>query len=500
MPDHWHRTGCNGVMLTLADVVEGVSGQRVEALAQTRINEVTIDSRQVMRDDLFVALPGETQDGHDYVGHAFGRGAIAALVHLDHVPRLEGLAVGRFDARNRSTDQSTDQPINLTTPLLIRVDNSLTALQRLSAFWRAKFNVRVVGVTGSVGKTTTKELTAQVLSERYHTLKSEGNYNNEIGVPLTLLKLRPEHECAVLEMGMYGIGEIAAYCQWAKPHIGIVTIIAPVHMERLGTIENIVKAKSELPAALPPAEEGGVAILNDDDERVREMAAVTKARVVTYGLSPRADVWADNVESFGLDGISFTLHYDAQARLVKLPLIGQHSVQTALRAATAGLVAGMSLGEIIEGLRAPSAQLRLVVAKGPFNSLVLDDTYNASAESGIAALNLLNEIEGEGPRVAVLGDMLELGDGEKQAHDEVGCRAALVAQYIIGVGERSKWTCRAAVECGAPRDRVFHVMTNAEALEVLNEIVRDRCVILVKGSRGMKMEEIVAGLGGINWE
>jgi UDP-N-acetylmuramoyl-tripeptide--D-alanyl-D-alanine ligase len=480
-------------MLTLADVVEGVSGQRIEALAQTRLNEVVIDSRQVMRGDLFVALPGERVDGHSYVGMAFGRGAIAALVHRDDVAGLEGLQVGRFDARNLETSQ----PDNLSTPLVIRVDDTLAALQRLSAHWRSKFDVRVIGVTGSVGKTTTKELVAQVLGMRYRVLKSEGNLNNEIGVPLTLLKLRPEHERAVIEMGMYDLGEIAAYCEWARPAVGVVTIIAPVHLERLGTIENIVRAKSELPAALPPAEEGGVAILNDDDERVRGMAAVTKARVMTYGLTPHADVWAERVESAGLDGISFVLHYGPQVALVKLPLIGRHSAQTALRAAAVGLADGMSLDEVVEGLRAPAAQLRLVVAKGPRGSLVLDDTYNASTESTLAALNLVREIEGEGPCVVVLGDMLELGDAEKMAHDEVGCRAALVAQYIVGVGGRARWICQAALECGAAKDRVFHVMTNGEALEVLNEIVTEKCVILVKGSRGMKMEEIVAGLGGL---
>ncbi|MFN4292856.1 MAG: UDP-N-acetylmuramoyl-tripeptide--D-alanyl-D-alanine ligase [Thermoflexales bacterium] len=480
-------------MLTLADVVEGVSGRRIEALAQHPIQNVVIDSRQALRGDLFVALPGEQRDGHDYVGHAFGRGALAALVHHDRVPNLEGLATGRLDARHPAVAETPD----LTLPVLIRVDDTLTALQRLSAYWRAKFNLRVIGVTGSIGKTTTKELIAQVLSARYCTLKSEGNYNNEIGVPLTLLKLRPEHERAVIEMGMYALGEIAAYCRWARPQVGVVTIVAPVHLERLGAIENIVKAKSELPAALPSAELGGVAVLNDDDERVRGMAALTAARVVTYGLTPRAHVWASSIESFGLNGISFTLHYGRERQLAKLPLIGRHSVQTALRAAAVGLIEGMDLVEIVEALRAPPAQLRLVTAKGPFNSIVLDDTYNASPESTLAALNLLAEIEGNGPRIAVLGDMLELGDMERQAHDEVGCRAALVAQYVIGVGERARWTCRAAVECGMPPERVFHVMTNGEALEVLNAIVREQCVILVKGSRSMRMEEIVAGLGGL---
>jgi UDP-N-acetylmuramoyl-tripeptide--D-alanyl-D-alanine ligase len=487
-------------MLTLADVVEGVSGRRFEALAASRVNDVVIDSRQAMRGDLFVALPGERVDGHDYVGHAFGRGAIAALVDREHIPRLEGLDVWRLDAAAQAGQGVVDvagDAVGAGKPLIIRVDDALHALQRLSGYWRSKFDLRVIGITGSVGKTTTKELVTQVLSVRYRTLKNEGNLNNEIGLPLTLLKLRPEHERAVLEMGMYGLGEIAAYCEWARPTVGVVTIIAPVHLERLGTIEDIVRAKSELPAALPSAADGGVAILNDDDERVRGMAAVTRARVVTYGLTPRADVWAEDVESFGLDGISFILRYRDESRLVKLPLIGRHSAQTALRAAAVGITERMNLDEVIEGLLVPSAQLRLVVARGPHDSLVLDDTYNASAESTLAALNLLNEIEGEGPRIAVLGDMLELGDAEKEAHDEVGCRAALVAQYVIGVGERSRWTCRAAIECGASPDRVFHVLTNGDALEVLNEVVDRKCVILIKGSRGMQMETIVAGLGGL---
>jgi UDP-N-acetylmuramoyl-tripeptide--D-alanyl-D-alanine ligase len=476
-------------MLTLADVVEGVSGQRVESLARYAVRNVVIDSRQALRDDLFVALPGEHTDGHDYVSHALGRGALAALVHHDRLSRLEGVTAGWLDARAPIEAPSE----GWITPLLIRVDDTLAALQRLSAFWRSRFTLPVIGVTGSVGKTTTKEVVAHMLSARYDVLKSEGNYNNEIGVPLTLLRLRPNHQCAVIEMGMHALGEIAAYCQWAKPRIGVVTIVAPVHLSRLGSIENIAKAKSELPAALPPEEEGGVAILNYDDERVRAMAAITRARPFTYGLSPQADLWAEDIESFGLDGIVFTLRYGRGRWLAKLPLLGRHSVQTALRAAAVGLVMGMDIDEIIESLRTPATQLRLVVTKGPFNSLVLDDTYNASPESTLAALNLLAEIN-EGPRIAVLGDMLELGELEQKGHDEVGCRAGIVAQYVLGVGERAAWICRAAVECGAPRERVFHVMTNEEALAVLRQIVRERCVILVKGSRGMQMEEIVAGL------
>jgi UDP-N-acetylmuramoyl-tripeptide--D-alanyl-D-alanine ligase len=349
--------------------------------------------------------------------------------------------------------------------------------------------VRVIGITGSVGKTTTKELTAQVLGTRYSVLKNEGNRNNEIGVPLTLLQLRTNHQYAVIEMGMYARGEIALFASLARPHIGVITMVGPVHQERLGSIENIALAKAELVEALP---EDGVAILNDDDERVRAMAAVSKARVVTYGLTSRADVWANEIESYGLDGISFTLHHQEQAFPMRVPLLGRHSVHTALRAATVAMVAGMTWEEILDGFLIPAPQLRLAASEGPFGSLVLDDTYNASEESTIAALNLLDEVNG-GTHIAVLGDMLELGEAEVQAHRNVGCRAALVAQYIVCVGPRAQWIAEEAEACADTPTQVYHVMDNAAALAVLRDIIHEKCAILVKGSRGMRMDEIVAG-------
>jgi UDP-N-acetylmuramoyl-tripeptide--D-alanyl-D-alanine ligase len=486
-------------MLTLSDVVEGAGGPRVDALAGVPARQVVIDSRLALPGDVFVALRGERVDGHDFVRHALGRGAIAALVERD----LDRATLGE----HRWLDLvGPGAPARLPgvpgeAPLVIRVANTQAALQRMARHWRLRVGVlnpglRVVGVTGSVGKTTSKELIAQVLSERYRTLKSEGNYNNEIGVPLTLLQLRPEHERAVLEMGMYQRGEIALFASLARPQVGVVTMVAPVHLERLGTLDNIQAAKAELVQALP---EDGVAILNDDDERVRAMAALTKARVVTIGLTPRATVWADDIESRGLSGIAFTLRHAGQSWPAQAPLLGRHSVHTALRAAAVGMVEGLAWEEILAGLRAPAPQLRLAVVEGPHGSLILDDTYNASEESTLAALNLLAEIE-EGPRIAVLGDMLELGDAEAQAHRNVGCRAGIVAQAVVCVGERAAWMAEEAVACGAAPERVFHCADNAAALDVLRGLVREKCVILVKGSRGMKMEQIVAGLCARNGE
>jgi UDP-N-acetylmuramoyl-tripeptide--D-alanyl-D-alanine ligase len=329
-----------------------------------------------------------------------------------------------------------------------------------------------------------------VLSRRYETLKSEGNQNNEIGVPLTLLNLRPHHERVVVEMGMYALGEIDLLCGLAQPVVGVVTMIGPVHLERLGSMEAIVAAKSELVAALP---EDGVAVLNRDDERVMGMAAHTRARVFTYGLDNTADMWADNIESMGLDGVRFTLHHRGEALSVRVPLLGRHSVHTALRAAAVGLVEGLPWEEIIAGLGALSSQLRLVVIPGPRDSLLIDDTYNSSPDSALAALNLLADLDGR--RIAVLGDMLELGDAERQAHQVVGRRAAGVADTLITVGPRAQIIGREAVGAGMSSGRVQMVAEAPDAVPLLEELIRPGDVVLVKGSLGMRMDRIVSALG-----
>jgi UDP-N-acetylmuramoyl-tripeptide--D-alanyl-D-alanine ligase len=469
-------------ILTLADVIEGLTGSRPESLVQP-VSRTVVDSRRAGPGALFVALKGEHANGHDYVADAFSRGAVAALVERDVVPSGQTLDL---------TDPARTLPGAWSLPLVIKVADSLQALQQVAAFWRRQHEPRVIGITGSVGKTTTKELAAAVLARRYVTLKSEASYNNEIGLPLTLVHLTDEHERVVLEMGMYDVGEIADLARIAQPHVGVVTIVGPVHLERAGTLERIVKAKRELIEALPPAPEG-VAILNYDDERVRGMARATQARVFYYGLSPEADLWADRIEGLGLEGIRFQLHYSDETLHVKIPLLGRHSVHTALRAAAVGLVEGLTWQEIIEGLRGPSAQLRLVAVPGPEGAIILDDTYNASPASTIAALNLLDELDGR--KIAVLGDMLELGDYEREGHEKVGMRALEVADVLITVGPRGRIIGEAALRWGMPAGRVHIVEESAEAVALLERMVTGGDVILVKGSRAMQMEEIVNALG-----
>lgn len=471
-------------VLTLADLIEGLGGSRLAGL-EMPITPV-LDSRKAGPGTVFFAFRGEQVDGHAFVADAFARGAAAAVVDADVL--LEGDFAGAPVLRIGETPAGATV---LTTPLLLRVPDVLKGLQQAAAFWRQQFEVRVIGITGSVGKTTTKEVVARVLQRRYHVLHSTGSYNNEIGLPLTLLQLTAEHEVVVLEMGMYERGDIRSLAEIACPQVGILTVVEPVHAERAGTLEDIALGKRELVEALPPAPEG-IAILNYDDPRVRAMAEVTQARVFTYGLDSKAELWADEVQGLGLDGIRARLHYGQERLYVRAPLLGRHSVHTVLRVAATGLALGLSWQEIIEGLQAPGAQLRLVSAQGPRGALVLDDTYNSSPPSALAALNLLEDLDGR--KIAVLGDMLELGEYEEEGHLKVGCRAADVAAQLVAVGPRGALIARGARLCGMTPERVHEVANNEDAIARLLAVLEPRDVILVKGSRAMHMEDIVSAL------
>jgi UDP-N-acetylmuramoyl-tripeptide--D-alanyl-D-alanine ligase len=470
-------------MFTLGFVLETLTGQRSTG-DETTISSVVIDSRLAMPGSLFIAFAGEHVDGHNFVSDAFERGALAALIDQP----ING-AYRTLDARLKAPPFAD----RLTFPLCILVNNTLDAIQLLGKRWRERFqNLRVIGITGSVGKTTTKELTYAVLSQHYRTLKSEGNYNNEIGLPLTLLSLRPGHQRAILEMGMYNAGEIRSLCDLATPDIGVVTIVGSVHMEWLGSIEAIAQAKQELVEALPSGPQG-VAILNKDDPLVMAMADHSKADIFTYGLDNTADLWADNINSMGLNGMHFTLHYASDQLRVQVPLLGRHSVHTALRAAAVGLVEGLTWDEIIRGLRALGAQLRLVAVPGPKNSVILDDTYNSSPESAVAALNLLSDLDGR--RLAVLGDMLELGPVEETSHRIVGRRVRDVAHILVTVGPLGELIAEEALAVGMPEDKVFIIPTAEEAVAILKEIIEPSDVILVKASRSVGLDYIVSVLG-----
>lgn len=467
-------------MLTIADILEALTHVR-PAAAATVITEAAIDSRQVIPGSLFVAIPGEKVDGHDFLADAFKRGASFALTQRD-VP-------ASFRTLDLRAGLSAESPLDLSTPLCLRVDNTVAALQQIARFWRRRLDLRVIGITGSVGKSTTKEAIADVLGVKYRTLKSPGNLNNEIGLPLSILKLGSGYERAVLEMGFYVIGEIQFLCDIALPQIGVVSNVGTVHAERAGSQEAIAQGKGELIEALP---EDGVAILNFDDLYVRKMEERSKARVFFYGLTPESDLWADQIEGLGLDGIRFKLHYKKETLNIRIPMIGRHSVHTALRAAAVGINDGMSWEEIIEGLSQGQSQLRMVAVRSETGALILDDTYNASPESMLAALNLLGEVDGR--RIAVLGDMLELGQYERQGHEMVGMRAAQIARVLVTLGPKAHVIAESARRAGMKASAVHEFEDIDLVVNWLKENLTADDAVLIKGSHGLRMDRITAAL------
>lgn len=468
-------------MLTLADVVEALTGTRPKG-STPGISEGVVDSRLAIPASLFFAIKGERTDGHEYVVHAFKNGARFALIERDIDP-----AIPVIDLRQSFTvDSAFPEP-----PFALRVEDTTKALQSLAAFWRRRFNTRVIGITGSVGKSTTKELTAEILGQRFRTLKNQGNFNNEIGLPLTLLRLGPGYDRVVLEMGFYEPGEIATLCEIALPQVGILTNVGTVHASRAGSQKAIALGKSELVRALPSAPDG-TAILNIDDPFIRQMADLSHATTFFYGLDPLADLWADEIESQGLEGIRFRIHHGADTYSVQAPMIGRHSIHTILAAASAALIEGLTWQEIILGLQQAASQLRLVAVKTRQGALVLDDTYNASPESMLAALNLLNELPGR--KIAVLGGMNELGPYELIGHKKVGIRAAEVVDKLIAFRENARMIAAAAASAGFPENFIEIFDDEAEVVQSLNAMLRPGDVVLFKGAHSLRMDKIVQAM------
>lgn len=467
-------------MLTVGHIVQALTER--EAGIDQVITDAVVDSRLAIPGSMFVAVHGEREDGHDFIGDAFKRGAVLALTDSDVAGDLRTIDV----RSGRVMDADAWE-----FPVCLRVDDTVQALQKAAAFWRSQLSVRVIGITGSVGKSTSKELIAEVLERRYRTLRNPGNLNNEIGLPLTLLRLTEAHERAVLEMGFYVPGEIALLCDIARPAVGVITNISHVHLERAGSLDAIVNGKAELVESLPPGPEG-VALLNYDEDLVRGMADRTQATVFYYGLSHEADLWASDVEGHGLEGVRFVMHYGDDYIHLRVPMLGRHSVHTALRAAAVGLIEGLTWEEIASGLQDSQSQLRLVAVTGPQGSILLDDTYNAAPTSVIAALNLLAELDGR--RVAVLGDMLELGEYEERGHRMVGVRAAEVVDELITVGERARWIADEAIRAGLAMSDVVQFDDQKQAVSYLKKQIAGDDVVLIKGSHGMHMEQIVAAL------
>ena len=448
--------------------------------AKQRIRQLSLDSRSIKPGDLFIAMKGDRFDGHDYVATALSRGAVGAIVHDSYVIPP---AVGKAGSK-------------ASPPFILGVRDPLFAYQQLATHHRSRFAIPLVAVTGSNGKTTTKEMVASVMGQRWRVLKTEGNLNNRIGVPQTLFRLTGRYEAAVIEMGVDNVGQTTRLCEIARPTIGIITNIGPDHLEFFGSMEGSAQAKAELLDLLPAA---GAAILNADDPYFDYLAARARCRVVSFGYSPKADVQAVQEKSDGRDGTIFRLVLPGKVRhtIVRIRVQGSHNVTNALAAAAAGVVLGISGAVIAQGLsrfRPAAMRSQVVVSHGV---RIINDCYNANPASMKAAVQLLAQSGTGRKTVAVVGDMLELGPGAIRMHEEVG---AFIAQqrvsHLIACGELGRSLAEGARRAGMDRTAILELPDAAAAAAAVKAMVSSGDVVLVKASRGMKMEQVVSALQG----
>lgn len=460
---------------TLNQILEATGGELSRPVPDREIElELERDSRRIPRKSgLYIALSGESHDGHRFVQPAIENGAVAAIVSREWA------------------DQNSD----ITIPLIM-VDDPGKALQRWAAWRRDRLKAKVIGITGSVGKTSAKESISAVLSQRYRVFRSPGNFNNEVGLPLSLLDCPDDAEIIVLEMGgAYDFGELALLAEIARPDVGVVTNVHPVHLERMGTLENIAKTKSELVEAIP---EHGFVVLNHDDARVRAMSAVANARVITYGIDGPADVYAHDVQSQGLKGITFWVNIGGKERFLTVPFIGSPGISIAVIALAVGHGLGMDIAEMQEGLQDESTQVRLLLVEGPRGSKLIDDTYNASTPSVIAALNLLRELPAT-RRIAVLGEMREMGDQAENGHRIIGGRAGELVDMLVTFGELTDIAIAAARESASALGRGLTIVRfgsdqREELTSFLQQELGQGDMVLLKGANGLHMETIVQAL------
>ena len=456
---------------TLAQAAAWTGGEIVRGAPETELTGVSIDTRAVASGELFVAIRGPNHDAHDYAGQAAASGAAGLLVER---------------GRALPEDVPADLPV-------LAVEDTTVALGALGAGHRAEFRGPVIAITGSNGKTTTKEMCAAILGTRAPCLKNRGNWNNEYGLPLTLLERGTQHRAAVVELGMNRRGEIARLTALARPTIAVITNVGTAHIEHLGSRDEIAREKGDILSGLDAK---GVAVLNADDPRVMAQAGRAPGRVLTFARDADADVRAERVTSLGERGCAFDLVAPEGRQPVHVNGLGDVTVTNAVAAAAAALAAGCTLADVAEGLAAyQPVGGRMERVTLPRNVIVINDTYNANPQSMEVALRSLAELRGSSRGVAVLGDMGELGEGGAEAHRATGRLAAeLGVDFLFTLGDFAALTADAAVESGMARERV-HAGTDADdVVAALRPILQGNDWVLVKGSRSMRMERVVEAL------
>jgi len=452
------------IRMDVRTVAEITGGHLMQNGASVEFRGISTDSRTLQPGELFIPLRGENFDGHDYLTQAIQRGAAACL--------------------------SEEMIGGLLVPV-VKVKDTLQALGDLAAAVRGQFSAPVIGITGTSGKTTCKEMLASVLTSLGPGLKSAGNYNNLIGVPLTLFGLQPEHRWAVVEMGMSARGEIARLAEIARPNIGLITNVGAGHLENFDGISGVARAKGELFISLPA---DGVALINADDPEVSVLPVANGVRRVLFGVNPDADVRAEKIVARN-GSVSFLLVIAGAAQQVVLPLPGRHNVANALAAAAAATVIGVSLQDIAAGLQAfQPCPGRMELLELPGDVVVLEDSYNANPLSVHAALDALHDLGAPGRRIAVLADMLELGPSAPELHQQIGAIIPERADWLFTYGRLAKEIAHGAREAGLAEDRIFSSADQDELVVHLLGLLKAGDRVLIKGSRGMRMEKVTAAL------
>jgi UDP-N-acetylmuramoyl-tripeptide--D-alanyl-D-alanine ligase len=478
-------------MFTLNDILQGNIGKVSLHSATIPNPELTFrsahhDSRQIQPGDLFVAIKGTNVDGHSFIPTVARLGALGTLC----------------------TVPTSDVPPNFLQIVVPDAVEALHATARVRT--QRQQNTTLIGITGSNGKTSTKEAVAAVLSSKAPTLKTQASYNNEIGYPLTLLRLEPQHRYAVLEMGAQWVGELAWLCNTiARPEWSIITSVGAAHLEFFGSQERVLIAKTELVQALTA---DGLAILNYNDINVRGMSNKTRAQVLFYGLGDGAEVRGNDIGGDTLFGRSFTLHYHERQRRVQLHLPGEHGVTIALAAAAAGCAAEMPLDEIVIALEALApAKGRCEIKPGPNGSVLIDDTYNANRQSILAIARAMHDTKqaSQGKRWAVLGDIFELGAFAREEHRACGRALAGTVDYLVAIGNAARFYIEGAIEAGMSEQHTYYYCADVDntaeleaakraAADLLMHTIRSDDLVLLKGSRGMRMETMIAMLMSVS--
>ena len=463
------------MIFSIEEVLRATGGKLLQGEENTFFHRVSTDSRTVAGGELFIALKGPRFDGHHYALEALDKKAGGVVIEEDKVADI------RWNGyRSRA---------------VIVVRDTLHALGDLARDRRRRYHTPVVALTGSNGKTTTKEMISACLETAYPILKTKGNLNNLVGLPLTLLSLTERERVVVLEMGMNVPGEIRRLTEIAEPDVGLITNIQEVHLAGLGNLERVKEEKGELFRGM---RRNGTILVNQDDPRITDLARKFYGQKITFGVENPADVMAKEIRLRGVEGTSFTLILEGEIMEVHLPLLGRHFVPNALSAIAIASLFGVELKEAQEALeRFQPFPMRMEIIHLKEGKTLINDAYNANPKSMETALETLAEMKGKGRAIAVLGDMLELGDYTKEAHQQIGQRVRdLSIDLLMAMGEEASVVAESAIRHGLSSERVWVVENHSEALSILNEVTRKGDWILIKGSRRMGMEKIVEGLTG----